>query len=300
MPIDLTNSTGTRTRTLSATSPNCRAIGFTALKCFCDTCNNTAATPCGSNADCPASGRCVGGTGGGLPCTSATQCPGGGTCNGRPCAVAGDCASGVCTSGFCSTTAGICGGLKGQRCSGGANNGAPCSIASHCPGGACNIPGTSTASNQCDDATCVVDTGNEGTCANGPFEQFCAPNATFQGCTGSDPDCRPYNQCVGGANAGATCVDNSECPTGTCNSKVGGPPELCTLGKFRDCYTDNGVSGASVNATGVADPPVNDESDPTLAALFCIGPTSSSAVNGAAGLPGLGRLELPGHAKGLP
>ena len=40
--------------------------------------------------------------------------------------------------------------------------------------------------------------------------------------------------------------------------------------------------------------PVNDASDPTLAALFCIGPTASSAVNAAAGLPGLGRLELMG------
>ena len=54
--------------------------------------------------------------------------------------------------------------------------------------------------------------------------------------------------------------------------------------------------GDTVTATGNADPPVNHESDPTLAALFCIGPTSSSAVNGAAGLPGLGRLELTGHA----
>jgi hypothetical protein len=162
------------------------------------------------------------------------------------------------------------------------------------------VPGTGTATNQCDDATCSSDGGNEGTCAAGPFEQFCGPNATFQGCTASDPDCRPYNRCVGGGNAGATCVDSSECPSGSCNSLVGGGPELCTIGKFRDCFTDNGATGASVNATGVADAPVNDESDPTLAALFCIGPTSSSAVNGAAGLPGLGRLELPGHARGLP
>ena len=108
------------------------------------------------------------------------------------------------------------------------------------------------------------------------------------------------NRCVSGTNANATCVDDSECPGGSCNSLVGGPPELCSLGKFRECFTDNGAIGASVNATGVADPPTNDQSDPTLAALFCIGPTSSSAVNGAAGLPGLGRLELPGHAIGFP
>jgi hypothetical protein len=45
---------------------------------------------------------------------------------------------------------------------------------------------------------------------------------------------------------------------------------------------------------------VADEADPTLAAMFCIGPTTSGAVNGAAGLPGLGKIELPGHARGLP
>jgi len=55
-----------------------------------------------------------------------------------------------------------------------------------------------------------------------------------------------------------------------------------------------------VNATGVAQAPVHDTSNPTLAALFCIGPTTSGSVNGAAGLPGLGRLELPGIAVGRP
>jgi hypothetical protein len=50
----------------------------------------------------------------------------------------------------------------------------------------------------------------------------------------------------------------------------------------------------------VVSTPVNDASDPTLAALFCIGPTTSPSVNAAAGLPGLGRLELQGHAQGIP
>jgi hypothetical protein len=45
---------------------------------------------------------------------------------------------------------------------------------------------------------------------------------------------------------------------------------------------------------------VNDASDLTLAALFCIGPTNAAAVNNAAGLPGLGRFELQGHAQGTP
>ena len=45
---------------------------------------------------------------------------------------------------------------------------------------------------------------------------------------------------------------------------------------------------------------IDDVSNPTLASLFCIGPTTSGSVNAAAGLPGLGRLQLPGNAKGLP
>ena len=41
---------------------------------------------------------------------------------------------------------------------------------------------------------------------------------------------------------------------------------------------------------------IDDVSNPTLAALFCIGPTTSGSVNSAAGLPGLGRLQLTGHS----
>jgi hypothetical protein len=47
----------------------------------------------------------------------------------------------------------------------------------------------------------------------------------------------------------------------------------------------------------MADPPSGGESDPTLAALFCVGRTSSAGVNSAAGLPGLGRIELLLHSK---
>lgn len=212
LPIDLSNTTGTKSRTLSAANPSCRAIGFTDKKCQCDTCNNTAATPCSSNSDCTAAG------------------------------------------------ATICGG---RRCAGGANNGTACAVASECPGGACTVPGQATAANQCDDAVCSPDGGNEGTCAGGPFEQFCSPTETFRGCTSS-----------------------AECEF---------PGDSCSLGKNRDCF-DSGDIGDAVTATGQADTPTNHESDPTLAALFCIGPVSSSAVNGAAGLPGLGRLQLQGHA----
>jgi hypothetical protein len=220
LPINLSNTTGTLTHTLSAASPNCRAPGFTSFKCHCDTCNNSAQEPCDDNGDCP-------------------DPPG--------------------------PIAGICGGA---RCVGGGNAGAACTVPSQCPGGACTRPGAATLFNQCDDATCSPDGGNEGICAAGPFDLFCEPVETFRGCT-----------------------TNADCPFGG---------DTCTLGKFRECFLDNGVIGGAVTAQGVADPPVADESDPTLAALFCIGPTTSGAVNGAAGIPGLGKIELPGHARGLP
>ena len=245
LPIDLTNSTGTVTRTLAASSPSCRAPGFTGLKCFCDTCNDAAAEPCATNADCPDPAGPIG-----------------------P----------------------ICGG---KRCLGGTNPGAACTTATECPSGACNVPGTATAPNQCSDATCSPTTGNEGECSAGPFEQFCGPDATFAGCT-TDADCASFTTCSGGSNPGQPCSTASQCPGGTCVAQ-----QTCVIGKFRECFTDNGAVGASIHATGVADPPTNSDANPTLAALFCIGPTSSGAVNSVAGLPGLGRLELPGHAREL-
>ncbi len=142
---------------------------------------------------------------------------------------------------------------------------AACTAASECPFGTCaTAPGVFTKPNDCDYSTCSPDGGNEGTCAAGPFEQFCSPVETYRGCT-----------------------TNADCPFAG---------DTCALGKFRECFTDNGLVGASVNASGTADPPMNHQADPTLASLFCIGPTASAAVNAVAGLPGLGRLELPGHA----
>lgn len=84
-PGPVTFSTGTQTRTLTADSPKCSGTGL-AAKCFCDTCNDAAAEPCRSDADCPPSGgnpgvcggrRCDGGTNDGTPCVNASECPAG-------------------------------------------------------------------------------------------------------------------------------------------------------------------------------------------------------------------------------
>jgi len=235
-------STGEQTRQVSAESPNCSAPGFTTLKCFSDTCNNAAATPCFSNADCVAVG------------------------------------------------ASVCGG---ERCQGGTNNGAPCTNKSECPGGGCGIPGKATATNECADAVCTPNTPpdndsiNEGVCNGGPFEQYCSPWAVFTQCT-ADASCTPFNRCVGGTNNGFVgCTGSSECPRGTCEVQT------CSIGKFRECFTDNGQIGAAVSVRGAPALPCADGStQPSLGGLFSHGPTQSGWENAIIGLPGLGRLTV--------
>jgi hypothetical protein len=252
LPIFLDLTTGVRTWSLSAASPDCRAPGYTGGKCFCDTCATAEAEPCAKNTDCP-----------------------GGA---------------------------ICGGL---RCIGGSNGGGPCVVAgsgSECPGGACGRTGKATAWNECDDTVCTPntppddDSTNEGVCASGPNELFCAIE-TFRGCF-TDGDCTK-------------------------------PGDSCTLSKFRECFTDNGVigtrcfggtndpatetctdltdcsdqsvgtfcGGGSVSVSGAAGTACGLTSDPVVAALFCIPPTTNSSVNNPGGLPGLGRATIPTRAR---
>ena len=266
LPITLAYTTGSQSVTLSAASPNCRAPGFTTDKCFCDTCNNTAATPCTSNADCVAVGasvcggkRCLGGANAGTPCILNSECPGGG------CNVPGQATKpNDCNDTTCSPTMTCLGGCRAFlactgafKCVGGGNSGAVCTVASECPGGSCD--------EQCPGGTCV--TGNEGQCDAGPFENFCAIE-TFRGCT-SNGDCIK-------------------------------PGDSCTLGKFRDCFLDNGVPGGSVTVSGVPYPKCGDSGTGTIGALFCIPPTSAASVNAVSGLPGLGRVTLPYTATFLP
>jgi hypothetical protein len=45
LPIDLSNSTGTESRVITAGSPTCTAPGFSTFKCVCDTCTGGGAEP---------------------------------------------------------------------------------------------------------------------------------------------------------------------------------------------------------------------------------------------------------------
>ena len=80
----LTFSTGTQSRTLGPTSPNCGSAA-PGKKCFCQTCNNPAEEACDEDSDCPdppgpfgpqcGGNRCVSGPNDGTPCSTASECP---------------------------------------------------------------------------------------------------------------------------------------------------------------------------------------------------------------------------------
>ena len=205
-------TTGTKTISTSAESPNCRG-GAPGEKCFCDTCDDRAATPCRSNADCLAVG--------------ATRC-------------------------------------GGRRCLGGANVGVPCAQGSECGGASCGRPGEPPKRNACIGGTCTPNPGDgtdpdDGLCADGPIDQVCS-REPFRGCTG-DAACNP-----------PPLGDCPDClPDQTCDSHV------------RECFLD-----PVVTRTGTPGIPSG-----VFAADFCLGPTSSSAVNSVVGLPGLGTFLIP-------
>ena len=197
-----------------------------------------------------------------------------------PCtAISGRCFCSTCNNAnaeACSNNAdcpisggnpGVCGG---RRCIGGLNAGAPCSATSSCPSGTCDRPGEPSKPNACLGSGCQ-DTApvgdNEGECVDGPVGQHCAPPEQYQGC--SSP---------------------AECPiTNDCQVSL------------RECFLDNGVLGNTLQAVGAPSTPVNDVSNPLLAAIFCVAPTTASpSVNAAAGLPGPSRLNLRGNARALP
>ncbi len=190
------------------------------------------------------------------------------------CDTCGNPAASPCTSNADCAGA-ICGGL---RCQGGPNTGhacttaganaAECGMNSSGTPVACGIPGQPSQPNQCNPgSTCVPDSAGStnGHCDPLPSDMYCKPHEGFRSCE-VDSDC---------GFAGDTCSDN----------------------RPRPCFLDNGAVGGSVTAFGAAEVPVDGVSHPTLSSLFCIPPTSSSAVNGAAGLPGLGRLSLPATAR---
>jgi hypothetical protein len=272
--IDLNIATGEQSRTLTVASPQCRAVGFTGLKCHCDTCNELTAKGCAGNADCPVSGgeagicggkRCIGGPLAGEPCL---QCMGGSN-HGANCTNASACPGGTCP-------------LSCGVCLGGANVGLPCNSNANCPGstceGNCNRPGgVDTKPDQCDPPifpeteACLATSDNHALCSAGPIDSVCSIQ-TFRTCS-DNASCNP-------PSAGGTCA---QCI----------PGQLC-VSAYRPCFPGNGVIGSEVKVSGVEDPPCNGISHPTVGSFFCVSPVGATAVNSASGLPALGRVRLPG------
>jgi hypothetical protein len=158
-----------------------------------------------------------------------------------------------------------------------------------CTPGLCGRPGSPTAPSACLDNTanavldCIDGPTSPGGAGDGEGE--CTQGPTDQNCT------------VASGHAQRGCSVIADC---------GGGAGSCTTAN-RDCFLTGGglVTGTALGtgtliAVGMADAPMADTSNPTLAAVFCVGPTSASAVNNVSGLPGPGRATIKGQALGLP
>lgn len=138
----------------------------------------------------------------------------------------------------------------------------PCASNADCEeGAACGgMDGAPTAPNACDDGVCNSTDGIHGFCANGPFDRACA----------ADPS--------------RSCLTDSDCPA---------VDDDCQT-SLRKCFPGDGKVGDAVGISGSADRPRGDKMQSTLAALFCVPPGRSATANQLLGLPGLGRVLVPG------
>ena len=193
-----------------------------------------------------------------------------------------------CPDGAPATIGAICGG---KRCVGGPNLGAACLANSECPGAqlACSKVGEPTRPTGCSDNTTILG----------------FPNNHFD-C--SDPDGDGIGECEDGPNDKECTVASGHAQRGCdIDDECGGGVDTCVSHPRRCFLTGGGTFNGSnqpgtdtLIAVGMADAPMNDVSNPTLGAVFCIAPTSSASINKVAGLPGPARVTINGTATGLP
>lgn len=177
--------------------------------------------------------------------------------------------------------AAICGG---RRCMGGTNTGAACSNGTECPGGACGRPGDPTHPNGCIDTSDLPD--------------LCLDTSPSGDGLGECMAFLPTGKCT--RHAQRSCSSDNDCcddtPACTVDPIV---PGDCVIGN-RPCFLDNGVVGGQLTAPATADYPLADTWSPTLASIFCLGPSASPALNIATGLPGPGRAVMRVDANAYP
>jgi hypothetical protein len=123
-------------------------------------------------------------------------------------------------------------------------------------GGTCWCDGQQQR-NACSDGVCTVGADGEGVCNAGPVDQICA-RETFR-----------------------SCASNADCPASG---------DSCAM-KTRECFGPTDASGTptgAISRTGAA-----SQTTPLQVGAFCLGATSSPAINAAAGYPGPGAVRLP-------
>jgi hypothetical protein len=222
--------------------------------------------------------------------TASPNCGVAGTGNKCLCDTCNNANADVCDdNGDCPDPPGPIGGIcGGRRCLSGVNNGAACTNNTECPGSSCGKPGFATQPTGCTDDTTFGFPNNHLDC--------------------SDPDMDGVGRCENGPNDGTCSVASGHAQRGCANDlECGGAPLSCESIP-RSCFlTGGGTFTATADqgtntllAVGMADVPVNDVSNPTLGAVFCVGPTSSSSINNVAGLPGPSRITIKGTAVGTP
>jgi hypothetical protein len=280
------------TRSLPFAVP-CTAPGFELYDCPCPDGGGTLTKPNACAAACDAAGpsfgegcvtgntfgkltTCVGGPRAGSACDEDTDCAPG-TCSGNPTQCTGNPA------------------FEKFSCSTNADCGAGGTCGDACPSGRC-VP------------LCIPDAGDpeDGVCAAGPTTYHCdGEKDVFRTCTAIEAN----GGCTATCSVAATaCNGNGDCPTGeTCvgscvaarNCEAGGDGMLGTfddlpgagvcVGDNRNCFLDPiEAEGGDI---------FNGQGDPTNAksvAVYCIGKTSSTAINSSAGLGGAGRLRQRG------
>ncbi len=176
---------------------------------------------------------------------------------------------------------GVCGGATCSAgsalqvvCQGGANDGVACANDSECPGGTCvsaateNAGGPATCEAQSDCGRCQGSTSPGKPCRS-------------SGQCDSDPgNCDPtQHKCVSGANAGAVCTVDSECPGSTCSVGVcaGGSNFGNVCAVLADCPSIPG--GTCVGTSGLCGG--SDDFNPTTD-LGWIAPTCPGITAGGA------------------
>jgi hypothetical protein len=146
------------------------------------------------------------------------------------------------------------------------DNTVACETNADCPGlGVCRTDGLHGGAlrqpNGCNDLTCNDQGGEEGECNAGPNDTYC-------------------DDFLKGSGGGIiTCGTNTDCSEGS--TGVPGGAGNCSLSEPRSCFLNPIDADGTPGSEGAV-----------LVSTFCSAPTSSAAVNGAAGTPGPARLSL--------